>query len=62
MLDRLSDILTPTRRRWFYRVATAGLIVLGVYGIVTDEQAAAWNILFAAITGMAAANTDTTDE
>ena len=51
-------IPSPAFRRWIYSIATAGLAVLGVYGLVTTEQSAAWGVLAAAVTGLAAANTD----
>ena len=45
-------------RRWRpLLIATAALAVLGVYGIVTGEQIAAWSLLASAITGLATANT-----
>ena len=49
--------LTPQVRRWAYGVATAALVVLGVYGVVDGNQAAAWGGLAAAVTGMATALT-----
>lgn len=60
MLDRIEAALTPSRRKWAYGVTTAGLTVLGVYGIVTADQVAAWALLAAAVTGMATGHTDTT--
>ena len=50
-------ITNPAVRRWIYGIATAALAVLGVYGIVTGEQIAAWSLLASAITGLATANT-----
>ena len=50
-------ITHPDIRRWIYGIATAALAVLGVYGIVTGEQIAAWSLLASAITGLATANT-----
>lgn len=50
-------ITNPDIRRWIYGIATAALVVLGVYGIVTGEQIAAWSLLASAITGLATANT-----
>lgn len=52
-------ITRPEVRRWIYGIATAALAVLGVYGIVTGEQIAAWSLLASAITGLAATNTPT---
>lgn len=62
MLDKIQAAATPKRRKWVYSVATAALTVLGVYGIVTLDQAAAWGVLAAAVTGMAAVNTDTSPD
>ena len=50
-------ITRPEVRRWIYGIATAGLGVLLVYGVVTGEQAAAWSGLAMAVTGLAAVNT-----
>ncbi len=50
-------ITNPDIRRWIYGIATAALAVLGVYGLVTGEQIAAWSLLASAITGLATANT-----
>lgn len=50
-------IASPSVRRWLYSITTAALAVLGVYGLVTAEQAAAWAGLAAAVTAVAAANT-----
>lgn len=52
-------ITRPEVRKWIYGSATAALAVLGVYGIVTGEQIAAWSLLASAITGLATANTPT---
>lgn len=49
---------SPKARKYVYRIATAGLAVLGVYGLVSSEQAATWALLAAAVTGMADVNTD----
>ena len=50
-------IANPDLRRWIYGIATAGLGVLLVYGIITGEQAAAWSGLAMAATGLAMVNT-----
>ncbi|WP_197080810.1 hypothetical protein [Cellulomonas sp. A375-1] len=52
----MKQLLRPGVRRWVYRVSTAGLVVAGVYGVVDDEQAAAWLLLVAAVTAMADVN------
>lgn len=43
-------------RKWVYDIATAGLLVLGVYGVVSADQGAVWGLLAAAVTGMARTN------
>ncbi len=57
MLDKIEKALTWRRRKWAYGTATAAFAVMGAYGIVTADQAAAWLLLAAAITGMATAKT-----
>ena len=57
-MSPLERWLTPAVRRWLYGIATAALIVLGVYGLLTNEQIAAWMGLAAAITGLATVYTD----
>lgn len=61
MLDKIEAQLTTRRRKWAYRVAWAVLGVLGVYGVVSGEQLAAWLLLAAALLGMADAHTDQGD-
>lgn len=58
-MNRLQGVLTPPVRRWAYGVTTAALGVVAVYGLVDGQQAAAWLILAAAVTGMATAHTPT---
>lgn len=50
-------ITRPEVRKWIYGIATAALAVLGVYGLVTGAQIAAWAGLAAAVTGLATVNT-----
>lgn len=59
LLNAIEKAATPARRKWAYGVTTAALVVLGTYGILTGDQAAAWDLLAAAVTGMATAKTDT---
>ena len=49
--------LTPGVRKWAYGVAAAGITVLGVYGYLDGNEAAAWNGLAAALFCVAIANT-----
>lgn len=57
-MDRLEQLLTPHRRRWLYRISWATLALLGIYGLLTGEQIAAWAILAAAVLGIADGHTD----
>ena len=59
MLTKIERALTPRRRKWAYGVVAGTLTVLGVYGIVTSDQAAAWDLLGAAALGLASSKTDT---
>lgn len=47
---------SPKTRRWLYRIGIAGLGVLAVYGLVNDQEIAAWSIMAAALLGLADAN------
>lgn len=53
---KLTEANTRTARRYIYRVASAALVVAAVYGFVNGEEAAAWLLVFAAVTGMADLN------
>lgn len=52
----MKDILSPTKRRWAYRTAVAVTALLGVKGIIANEELLYWNLLFAALFSMASAN------
>ena len=47
---------SPKARRWLYRIGIAGLGVLAAYGLVNEQEIAAWSLLAAALLGMADAN------
>lgn len=53
--------MTESQRAWIYRVSLAVVTVLIVYGVVSEEQAAAWAGVALALTGngLAALNTST---
>ena len=53
--------LTPERRSWLYRVVTAALPLLALYGIAAEQDLAVWASLAAAFlsTGTAALHTPT---
>jgi hypothetical protein len=49
-------------RKYVYRVTTAGLIVAGAYGLISDQEVAVWTafLTVALVTGLADANTGET--
>lgn len=49
--------LTPDRRRWLYGVACAALALAGAYGLLDDQMTSLWNILAAAVLGVAVGHT-----
>ena len=53
--------MNEATRAWIYRVSLAALVVAGIYGVVSEEQAVAWGGLALAIanTGLATLNTST---
>ena len=59
-MDALTRIPEATRA-WLYRVATAVVLLAGLYGIIDDEVAAGWAALVAALLSgtLATANTST---
>jgi hypothetical protein len=46
-------LMTANGRRWIYGVAGAAIILLGIYGVVSNEQGIAWLALVAAAVGVA---------
>lgn len=50
---------SPRTRKYIYRVATAGLVVAGTYGILSTEEVGVWTgfLAVALVTGLADANT-----
>lgn len=62
----MKHTFTPETRKWLYGIATAVLVVLGGYGIVSAEEqgnyatlvAAVLNIGGAGVTALAARNVD----
>jgi len=55
----LKAFFTPQRRKYTYRVVTAGLAVAGFYGLLGPDEVTAWTAFLAValVTGMADANT-----
>ena len=49
----------PNTRKWLYGVAAATTLLLGAYGILDEQLIAAWNVVAAAIFGVATINTKT---
>ena len=56
----MKEVLNPKFRMWAYGVSAMVLVVLGVYGVIDGNQAAAFNLLFAALFGIAANNISST--
>ena len=55
-MNRVSEFLTPKRRRYLYRVANAGLAVAVGYKVLDGQESALWLLLVNAALGMADAN------
>lgn len=56
--------MTEPVRAYIYRVATALILVLGLYGVVSNDEAVVWRdaievVLLAAPSALAAKNTST---
>ncbi|MBK6555961.1 MAG: hypothetical protein IPG16_01695 [Comamonadaceae bacterium] len=52
----MKNLLKPTVRSWAYRVALAVCVLLSAKGIIDQEEVLYWNLLFAALFGMADAH------
>ena len=59
-MNRLESIFTPARRRWLYRITWAVLALLGIYGVLGNDQLAGWLLVAAAVLGIADGHTDPT--
>ncbi len=49
----MKNLLKPTVRSWAYRVALAVCVLLSVKGYIDNQEVLYWNLLFAALFGMA---------
>jgi hypothetical protein len=49
----------PAVRKWLYGIACAVTLLVGAYGFIDDQLIAAWNMLAAAVFGVATLNTNT---
>lgn len=47
----------PTVRKWLYSISCATTLLLGAYGLLDEQLIAAWNMVAAAVFGIAAINT-----
>src|SRR5699024_11376921 len=56
---RKHTMMHPTTRKWLYGVATAITLLMGAYGLLDEQLIAAWNMVAAAIFGVATINTNT---
>lgn len=54
-VDETRDVVPPRWRNYLYPIALAGGLLAAGYGYVTDEQAALWVGLAAALLGNSAA-------
>ena len=52
-------MMNPVTRKWLYGVACSITLLLGAYGLMDDQLIAAWNMVAAAVFGVATLNTDT---
>jgi len=59
-MNRINLLKNPAVRLWLYGIAMAGFGVMGVYGLLSSEQIAAWGLLASALFAVAAANTPRT--
>ena len=50
----------PATRKWLYGISCALTLLIGAYGFLDDQLIAAWNMLAAAVFGVATLNTNTT--
>lgn len=53
-------LITPQNRKYAYRIAWAGLVLLSARGIVAAHELPLWQSLAAALFGVADAHTDPT--
>ncbi len=49
----MRNLLKPAVRSWAYRVALAVCVLLSVKGYIDNQEVLYWNLLFAALFGMA---------
>lgn len=52
----MRNLLKPAARSWAYRVALAVCVLLSVKGYIDKQEVLYWNLLFAALFGMADAH------
>ena len=52
-------MMNPHTRKWLYGVAYSITLLLGAYGLMDDQLIAAWNLVAAAVFGVATLNTNT---
>ena len=58
----MKNLLKPVVRSWAYRVALAVCVLLSVKGYIDKQEVLYWNLLFAALFGMADAHIATPSE
>ena len=56
VIEKINKVFTRDVRLYIYAIMVAGFGLLAIYGIINDEQMAAWLLLSSAICGLAAIN------
>lgn len=57
----MSKLFKPEVRSWAYRLALAACVLLSAKGIIDGNEVLYWNLLFAALFGVADAHVPSSD-
>lgn len=57
----MSRLLEPKARSWAYRLALAACVLLSAKGVIDGNEVLYWNLLFAALFGIADAHVPVLD-
>lgn len=55
-MQKLIAFFTPKVRRYLYSVGICVTTLLAAYGVINDDKLMLWNLLLAALLGMAVGN------
>ncbi len=58
----MSSLPKPEVRSWAYRLALAACVLLSAKGVIDGNEILYWNLLFAALFGVADAHVPTKDD